>query len=113
METRLVRDQKMVKEGIKALASHMQISKSGFPSAILNIITDSSDSDVANPTSLMNDIGCVNPEGRNQVGDKNEQSTNHRTLPRSKVTTPKVTELKDVEFQGKKAMEEVKGQLAE
>jgi len=27
METRLVRDQKMVKEGIKALVSHMQISK--------------------------------------------------------------------------------------
>ncbi|KAL3358642.1 hypothetical protein AABB24_015644 [Solanum stoloniferum] len=57
METRLVRDQKMAKEGIKALVSHMQISKSGLPSAIFNIITDSSDSDVANPTSFMNFIG--------------------------------------------------------
>ncbi|KAH0776669.1 hypothetical protein KY290_008080 [Solanum tuberosum] len=43
MEARLVRDQKM----------------SGLPSAILNIITNSSDSDVANPTSLMNNIGIL------------------------------------------------------
>ncbi|XP_060185245.1 uncharacterized protein LOC132614739 isoform X2 [Lycium barbarum] len=56
MEARLVRDQKMLKGGIMALVSHLQSSKNGLPSAILNIIADSSDSDAASPTSLMDDI---------------------------------------------------------
>uniref|UniRef100_M1C490 Meiosis-specific protein ASY3-like coiled-coil domain-containing protein n=1 Tax=Solanum tuberosum TaxID=4113 RepID=M1C490_SOLTU len=42
------------------------------------------------------------PEGKNQVGERKEQSTDRRMVPRCSVELPKVTDLEDVEGQGKK-----------
>ncbi|XP_049352621.1 uncharacterized protein LOC125817088 [Solanum verrucosum] len=53
METRLVHEQKLLKEGVMALVSHMQSSMNGLPAAIFNIINNSTGSDEASPTSLM------------------------------------------------------------
>lgn len=53
METRIVREQKLLKEGVMALVSHMQSSMNGLPAAIFNIINNSTGSDEARPTSLM------------------------------------------------------------
>lgn len=56
---------------------------------------------------------CAIPKGRNQVGDKMELPANRRAVPLIKVTSPKITEFEDTECQGEKAMEKVKGWLAE
>ncbi|KAL3327964.1 hypothetical protein AABB24_035562 [Solanum stoloniferum] len=53
METSLVREQKLLKEGVMALVSHMQRSMNGLPAAIFNIINNSTGSDEASPTSLV------------------------------------------------------------
>ncbi|WMV24592.1 hypothetical protein MTR67_017977 [Solanum verrucosum] len=53
------------------------------------------------------------PEGENQVGDRMEQSTSCRTVPRCSVRSPKVTEREDAEGQSKKVMELTKGRIAE
>ncbi|CAN4115900.1 unnamed protein product [Withania somnifera] len=53
MEARLVREQKWLKEGIMALVSHMQSSMNGLSAAFFNVITNSTSSDEASPTSLM------------------------------------------------------------
>ena len=53
------------------------------------------------------------PEGRNLVGDRKEQSVDHRVVPRCSERSPKVTDLEDVECQGERAMKETKGRLAE
>ncbi|KAM3382262.1 putative protein isoform X1 [Capsicum galapagoense] len=53
METRLVREQKLLKEGVMALVAHMQSSMNGLSAAFFNIVTDSTSSDGASPTSLM------------------------------------------------------------
>uniref|UniRef100_M1DQJ8 Uncharacterized protein n=1 Tax=Solanum tuberosum TaxID=4113 RepID=M1DQJ8_SOLTU len=55
----------------------------------------------------------LSPEGKNQVGNEKEQSTDRRVIPRSQDRSPKVLDLEDAECQGKKAMEETKGRLAE
>lgn len=53
MEARLVREQKLLKEGVMALVSHMQSSMNGLTAAFFNIVTNSTSSDEASPTSLM------------------------------------------------------------
>ncbi|WMV41175.1 hypothetical protein MTR67_034560 [Solanum verrucosum] len=59
-------------------------------------------------------ITCVpSPEGKNQVGQRKEQSANRRVVPRCSARPPKVTDLEDAEGQGKKAMELTKGRIAE
>ncbi|KAG5585288.1 hypothetical protein H5410_045722 [Solanum commersonii] len=55
MEARLVRDQKLLKESVMALMSHLQNSKNGLPDTMLNIITNSTSSNEISSTSLMND----------------------------------------------------------
>ncbi|KAG5597484.1 hypothetical protein H5410_038716 [Solanum commersonii] len=55
MEARLVRDQKLLKESVMALTSHLQNSKNGLPDTILNIITNSTSSNETSSASLMND----------------------------------------------------------
>ena len=52
-------------------------------------------------------------EGRNQAGDGKEQSANHRVVLRCSVGSPKVTDLEDVECQGRRAMEMTKGWITE
>ena len=51
------------------------------------------------------------PEGENQVGDRKEQSTDHRVVSRCSVRSPKVTDLEDAEGQSKKAMKWVKWRI--
>ncbi|WMV50336.1 hypothetical protein MTR67_043721 [Solanum verrucosum] len=53
------------------------------------------------------------PEGENQVGHRNEQSTSGQMVPRCSTISPKVTELEDAEGKSKKAMELIKGRIAE
>ncbi|KAH0636050.1 hypothetical protein KY290_036447 [Solanum tuberosum] len=54
MEARLVRDQKLLKESVMALTSHLQNSKNGLHDTILNIITNSTSSNEISSASLMN-----------------------------------------------------------
>ncbi|KAM3378686.1 hypothetical protein P3S68_011099 [Capsicum galapagoense] len=59
MEARLVGEQKQLKDSIAALVSHMQSGQTilpALPAAISNIITTSSNSNEAGPTSVMNGI---------------------------------------------------------
>uniref|UniRef100_M1DF63 Integrase core domain containing protein n=1 Tax=Solanum tuberosum TaxID=4113 RepID=M1DF63_SOLTU len=58
-------------------------------------------------------VKCAIHGRRTQVGNKKELSANRQAVPRTNDRLPKITELKDVECQGEKAMEEVKGRLAE
>ena len=53
------------------------------------------------------------PEGKNQVGKRKEQSADRQVVSRCSVGSPKVTDLKDVEDQGRKAKEMTKGRIAE
>ncbi|WMV41899.1 hypothetical protein MTR67_035284 [Solanum verrucosum] len=53
------------------------------------------------------------PEGENQVGERKEQSADHRVVPQCSVRSPKVAELDDYESQSKKAMKWVKERIAE
>ncbi|CAN4105307.1 unnamed protein product [Withania somnifera] len=55
IEARLVHEQKMLKEGILALVSHIQSDQTTLPAAISDIFTTSSISDEASPTGVMND----------------------------------------------------------
>uniref|UniRef100_M1DWY9 Uncharacterized protein n=1 Tax=Solanum tuberosum TaxID=4113 RepID=M1DWY9_SOLTU len=52
-------------------------------------------------------------DGENQVGEREEQSVDHRMVPRYSVRSPKGTELKDAEGQSKKAMELTKGRITD
>ncbi|XP_049373331.1 uncharacterized protein LOC125838309 [Solanum verrucosum] len=63
MEARLVRDQKLLKESVMALMSHLQNYKNAPPDTILNIITNSTSSNEISSTSLMND-NWVNFHGK-------------------------------------------------
>ncbi|KAH0695883.1 hypothetical protein KY289_013365 [Solanum tuberosum] len=54
MEVRLVHDQKLLKESMMALVSHLQNPKNGFPASIFNIITTSTSSNETSSASLMN-----------------------------------------------------------
>ncbi|KAF3657489.1 putative cytosolic sulfotransferase 7-like isoform X1 [Capsicum annuum] len=63
METRLVREQKLLKEGVMALVAHMQSSMNGLSAAFFNIVTDSTSSDGASPTSLMDKNWIQNASG--------------------------------------------------
>ncbi|WMV41639.1 hypothetical protein MTR67_035024 [Solanum verrucosum] len=53
------------------------------------------------------------PKGKNQIGERKEQSVDRRVVPRCSVGSHKVTYLEDDECQGRKAMEMTKGRLAE
>uniref|UniRef100_M1DKU2 Putative plant transposon protein domain-containing protein n=1 Tax=Solanum tuberosum TaxID=4113 RepID=M1DKU2_SOLTU len=53
------------------------------------------------------------PEGKNQVGERKEKSADHRVVPRCSVGSPKITDLEDVEGQGREAIEVTKGRIAE
>ncbi|WMV09055.1 hypothetical protein MTR67_002440, partial [Solanum verrucosum] len=52
-------------------------------------------------------------EGRNQVGDGNEQSVDRRVDPPCSSRSPKVTDHEDAECQDRKVMKVTKGWLAE
>ncbi|WMV49846.1 hypothetical protein MTR67_043231 [Solanum verrucosum] len=54
MEVRLVHDQKLLKESMMALVSHLQNPKNGLPASIFNIITTSTSSNETSFASLMN-----------------------------------------------------------
>ncbi|KAK4735372.1 hypothetical protein R3W88_009633 [Solanum pinnatisectum] len=54
MEVRLVHDQKLLKESMMALVSHLQNPKNGLPASIFNIITTSTSSKETSSASLMN-----------------------------------------------------------
>ncbi|XP_006366315.1 uncharacterized protein [Solanum tuberosum] len=54
MEVRLVHDQKLLKESMMALVSHLQNPKTGLPASIFNTITTSTSSNVTSSASLMN-----------------------------------------------------------
>uniref|UniRef100_M1DVP7 Uncharacterized protein n=1 Tax=Solanum tuberosum TaxID=4113 RepID=M1DVP7_SOLTU len=54
-----------------------------------------------------------NPEGKKQVGERKEQSTDHRAVPRCSVGSTKVTDLEDAEGEGRKVMELTKGRIGE
>ncbi|KAG5615714.1 hypothetical protein H5410_015538 [Solanum commersonii] len=53
------------------------------------------------------------PKGKNEVGERKEQSADRRVVLRSRVGLPKVTNLEDAEDQGRKAMKLTKGWIAE
>ncbi|PHU09604.1 Germin-like protein 8-2 [Capsicum chinense] len=75
MEARLVGEQKQLKDSIAALVSHMQSGQTilpALPAAISNIITTSSNSNEAGPTSVMNVL-----EGSLQVGFVTSNPENH------------------------------------
>ncbi|KAH0647599.1 hypothetical protein KY285_032847 [Solanum tuberosum] len=55
MEVRLVHDQKLLKESMMALVSHLQNPKNGLLASIFNIITASTSSKETSSASLMND----------------------------------------------------------
>ncbi|WMV09962.1 hypothetical protein MTR67_003347 [Solanum verrucosum] len=50
---------------------------------------------------------------QSQVGERNEQLTDRRVVPRCSVRSPKVTDLEDAEGQDKEAMKLAKGRIAE
>uniref|UniRef100_M1DQM7 Uncharacterized protein n=1 Tax=Solanum tuberosum TaxID=4113 RepID=M1DQM7_SOLTU len=52
-------------------------------------------------------------EGKNQVGERKEQSAYHRVVLRCRVGSPKVTNLEDAEGQGRSAIVMTKGRIAE
>ncbi|WMV58930.1 hypothetical protein MTR67_052315 [Solanum verrucosum] len=54
MEVRIVHDQKLLKESMMALVSHLQNPKNGLPTSIFNIITTSTNSKETSSASLMN-----------------------------------------------------------
>ncbi|WMV30404.1 hypothetical protein MTR67_023789, partial [Solanum verrucosum] len=51
--------------------------------------------------------------GKNQVSEETEQSADLRVISRSQDRSPKVTDLEDAEYEGKRAMEDTKGRLTE
>ncbi|XP_070038345.1 uncharacterized protein [Nicotiana tomentosiformis] len=55
MEARLLSNQKMLKQGLMALVSHMQSSKTGLPAVLFDMIANLNDSDETSPKSLMDD----------------------------------------------------------
>ncbi|XP_015163293.1 uncharacterized protein PFB0765w-like [Solanum tuberosum] len=55
MEVRLVHDQKLLKESMMALVSHLKNPKNGLPASIFNIITASTSSKETSCASIMND----------------------------------------------------------
>ncbi|XP_049398442.1 uncharacterized protein LOC125862422 isoform X3 [Solanum stenotomum] len=64
MEVRLVHDQKLLKESMMALVSHLQNPKNGLPASIFNIITASTSSKETSSASLMNDKRAALSEKR-------------------------------------------------
>ena len=51
-------------------------------------------------------------EGNNQIGEEKKQLADHLVILRSQDRSPKVTDLEDAEYQGKRAMEETKRWLS-
>ncbi|XP_015160316.1 uncharacterized protein [Solanum tuberosum] len=64
MEVRLVHDQKLLKESMMALVSHLQNPKTGLPASIFNTITTSTSSNVTSSASLMNNNWAALTEKR-------------------------------------------------
>ncbi|KAH0669682.1 hypothetical protein KY285_025493 [Solanum tuberosum] len=64
MEVRLVHDQKLLKESMMALVSHLQNPKNGLLASIFNIITTSTSSNETSSASLMNNNWAALTEKR-------------------------------------------------
>uniref|UniRef100_M1DHF6 Putative plant transposon protein domain-containing protein n=1 Tax=Solanum tuberosum TaxID=4113 RepID=M1DHF6_SOLTU len=60
-----------------------------------------------------NSSSVPNPEGESQVGERKEESADHRLVPRCSVRSPEVIDLEDAKGQCKKAMEWTKGRISE
>ncbi|KAK4729669.1 hypothetical protein R3W88_022657 [Solanum pinnatisectum] len=66
---------------------------------------------VLNPKKIKTWFYNNKTKTKNQVGNEKKQSADRRVILRSQDRSPKVTNIEDVKYQGKRAMEEIKGEF--
>uniref|UniRef100_M1DDD3 Uncharacterized protein n=1 Tax=Solanum tuberosum TaxID=4113 RepID=M1DDD3_SOLTU len=72
----------------------------------------SKDTDLQKGTKQAERLKISKP-GKNQLGERKEQSADRRVVPRCSVQSHKVTDLEDAEGQDREAMEMTKGRIVE